>query len=91
MKHTFTVTTTKTVLLEVDDAFLTPETLKKFSATIFPVQSAIELMQHIADRVAQNGEHFVEGVGLASDYINDKLTIKYQIEDDGSTVELVTV
>jgi hypothetical protein len=48
-------------------------------------------MQHIADRVAQHGEHFVEGVGLASDYMNDKLPIKYQIEDDGSTVELIAV
>jgi hypothetical protein len=91
MQHTFTVTTTKTVLLEVDDAYLTQEALEKFSTTIFPVQSALELMQHIADRVAQHGEHFVEGVGLASDYMNDKLPIKYQIEDDGSTVELIAV
>ena len=91
MKHTFTVILAKTVLLEVDDAFLTPDALAEFSSTIFPVQTALELMEHIATSVAQYGEHFVEGVGSASDYINDKLPIKYQIEDADSTVELIAV
>jgi hypothetical protein len=66
MKRTFTITTIKTVTVDVADESLTPDSVKEFSDAIYPIAGPDSLLEHAATMVAIHGDHFVEGVGRAT-------------------------
>jgi hypothetical protein len=66
MKRTFTITTTKTVTVDVADESLTPDSVKDFSDAIYPIAGPDALLEHAATMVAIHGDHFVEGIGKAT-------------------------
>lgn len=72
MKKTIVVTIIKELEIEIEDALLTSEAMKGFSGIIFPVTEPYEIFFHVAKQVAQNGCHFVEGVGNATWFIVKK-------------------
>jgi hypothetical protein len=76
MKRTFTITTTSTVTVEIDDASLTPDSVKDFSEAIYPIKGPDALMEHAAMMVVAHGEHFIEGIGPAKSSLSFVLSGK---------------
>lgn len=92
MKKRFLVTITKTIEIEVADASLTPDALAEFGKTIFEMDSPEALVKHCAERVALDGEHFVEGVGIAIEaYRTDKPDAPIRFTEEEFDVETMEV
>lgn len=70
MIKTVMVTIEKEIEVEIPDDLLTPEVLKLFSETMYPIEGADGLFEHFAIWVAQHGGGFVEGIGPVSEIYN---------------------
>lgn len=89
MKKKLQVHTTKELLVDIPDEFLTKEALEDFSKGMWLVESPEKLFEYVAACCA-DGYEFIDGVGTCRSVFNGRdADIRYRVDEDITEVEIL--